>query len=100
MIRYFSDDLNFYQLGVYSELIGTAFINRGQAKYNLGRLVEALEDFQGVNMKDFTARKFNNIGLCYYQLGLYKYSEREFTKAERCGIFHELGRHNIIQATK
>jgi tetratricopeptide (TPR) repeat protein len=64
-----------------SELIATAYNNRGQSKYNLGNLVEALEDFQRVNMNDLNGRKFNNIGLCYYQLGLYKEAEMEFTKA-------------------
>jgi tetratricopeptide (TPR) repeat protein len=56
------------------------YFSRGESNYNRGYYIEALEDFKKIHNAALYGRKHNNIGMCYYQLGLYEYAEKHYNK--------------------
>jgi tetratricopeptide (TPR) repeat protein len=58
-----------------------AYLYRGESKYELEDYVGALEDFKKVSNEKFNAQKYMNIGLCYYELGLYEDAEQQYREA-------------------
>ena len=58
-----------------------AYLCRGESYYNRGYYIEALEDFKKIKNLNLYDIKCNNIGLCYYQLGLYGEAENQYIEA-------------------
>ena len=60
-------------------------VARGQAKYNIGDSIGALEDFQAVGDENLINRrksqKYNNIGIYYHQDGEYKKAQSKYEDA-------------------
>jgi tetratricopeptide (TPR) repeat protein len=58
-------------------------LNIGQTKYELGKYAEAIEDFKEITSPELNAEKHTNLGLCYYQMGLFEEAEKEYMDAIR-----------------
>ena len=55
-----------------------ALLGRGESHYERGRLIEALEDFNDIKDPNLSGVRHHNLGLCYYQLGMYEDADKEY----------------------
>jgi tetratricopeptide (TPR) repeat protein len=63
------------------KLAATIMFNSGQSKFQMGDFSGALDDFRKVSFSLLDGQKHNNIGLCYYKMGIYDESEKEYLAA-------------------
>jgi tetratricopeptide (TPR) repeat protein len=57
------------------------YLNRGECKYAFRKYHDAIDDFNKVEGSEHESHKYNNIGLCYYQLGRYEEARNDYLKS-------------------